>query len=143
VTRVSEILPVDPVFTEAVLRDCLGAFRRVRFRVTGECMGPDLVPGQVVTVSCERPPRLGDVVLVRQAQGLRLHRLVFGPPLALSGSGWRTKGDRLAVLDPPIEAGDVLGTVVEPRRRRIGMALHACARALWGRLRAGSLGWRA
>jgi hypothetical protein len=135
---VSEIVTADADLAEAALRDCLDAFGRIQFRVTGTCMGPDLLPGQLVTVSCRPAPRLGDVVLVRQARGLRLHRLVFGPPLALPHWAWRTKGDRLASLDPPLAPGDLLGTVVEPRRRRLGLALGVCARTLWARLRAGS-----
>jgi hypothetical protein len=137
---VSEILTVDAAVAEAVLRDCLDAFGRVRFRVTGTCMGPDLPPGRIVTVSSTPAPRLGDVVLVRHAQGLKLHRLVFGPPLALPRRAWRTKGDRLATLDPPLAPDAVLGTVVEPRRRRVGVALRACARSLWARVFMGS-GW--
>jgi hypothetical protein len=132
----SEIVPPQPSFAEQALRDCLLRFRRIQFRVTGGCMEPDLVPGQVVTVST-RSPRLGDVVLVSQADGLRLHRLVFGPPLASPGTAWRTKGDRSSCLDPPLLAGAVLGTVVEPRRRRLGLAVCVCARALWARLRDG------
>jgi hypothetical protein len=132
---VSEILTADSDLAEAVLRDCLDVFGRIRFRVTGTCMGPDLLPGQVVTVSCQRVPRLGDVVLVRQARGLRLHRLVFRAPLALPRWAWRTKGDRLPSLDPPLAPGDLLGTVVEPRRRRLGLALGVCAGSLWARLR--------
>ena len=131
----SEIVTADAAFAEEALRDCLHAFGRIRFRVTGTCMGPELPPGRIVTVSRERAPRIGDVVLV-QAGGLKLHRLVFGPPL--SRWAWRTKGDRLTTLDPPIGPGDVLGTVVEPRRRRLGLALRACAGSLWARLSAGS-----
>ena len=127
-------MTTDACFAEEALRDCLLAFGRVRFRVTGACMRPDLPPGQVVTISREPRPRIGDVVLVRQAGGLRLHRLVLGPPL--SRSVWRTKGDRLPALDPPLGPGDILGTVVEPRTRRIGLALGVCVRSLWARLRA-------
>lgn len=134
----SEIVTADAGFAEAALRDCLQAFGRIRFRVTGACMGPDLPPGEVVTISRERRPRIGDVVLVRQAAGLRLHRLVFGPPF--SGTAWRTKGDGLPALDPPIGPADVLGTVVEPSRRRILLALGVCAGSLWARVRTGSRG---
>jgi hypothetical protein len=49
------------------------------------------------------------VVLSRQKEGLRLHRLVFGPPIALPGSRWRTKADRGLLLDPPLDARDVAG----------------------------------
>ena len=128
--------PLDVEATEGVMRECLHAFGRVRFRVTGECMRPDLPPGQEVTIARQRP-RLGDVVLVSQGQGLRLHRLVFAPPARWS---WRTKGDGLPGLDPPVRASDVLGTVVDPRQRRVGRALLACAQAAWARWRGASRG---
>ena len=130
----SEILTAGADLAEAALRDCLDEFGRIRFRVTGTCMGPDLLPGQVVTVSRRQAPWLGDVVLVRHDRGLRLHRLVFGPPFALAGSRWRTKGDRLPSLDPPLAPCDLLGTVVDPARRRLGLALGVCARSLWARI---------
>jgi hypothetical protein len=55
-------------------------------------------------------PRFGDVVLVATAEGLRLHRLVWGPPLGFSR--WRTKGDRAPGFDGPLSPETALGTVV-------------------------------
>jgi hypothetical protein len=135
---VSEILTADADFADEALRGCLDAFGRIRFRVTGTCMAPELPAGRVVTVSRERTPRMGDVVLVRQAGGLKLHRLVLGPPL--SPWWWRTKGDGLSALDPPIARDDVLGTVVEPRGGRPGVALRACLGSLWARFSAPARG---
>jgi hypothetical protein len=82
-------------------------------------------------------------VLARQKEGLRLHRLVWGPPLAPSGSSWRTKADRGRRLDPPLAAEDVLASVevVEGRPResprRAGRALLSLAGGIAARLRTG------
>lgn len=104
---------------EAILADCLAAFPHVRLSVAGECMRPALDPGQTVLVvgRARRAPRVGDVVLVRQAEGLRLHRLVWGPPLVSVRSPWRTKADASRRWDPRVPPADVLGTVVEVEGR--------------------------
>jgi hypothetical protein len=84
------------------------------------------------------------VVLSRQKEGLRLHRLVFGPPLAPPGSRWRTKADRGLLLDPPLEAKDVLAKVVSvegrpgARPRRALRALVSLARGVAARLLGGA-----
>jgi hypothetical protein len=111
---------VDLPLTEVYLRDCLEAFPSIRIRTTGNCMCPILAPGSTVDVaSCSRrAPTLGDIVLVRQANGLRLHRLVWGPPLAPSRGWWRTAADR-APLDMPVRPEDVLGTVVTISNNRL------------------------
>lgn len=98
---------------DAILRDCLGSFPFVQLTVTGECMRPALEPGERVRLvsANEKPPRLGDVVLARHPEGLRLHRLVWGPPFALPGTRWRTQADRGALWDPALDPADVLGTL--------------------------------
>ena len=137
---------VEVPFGEELLRDCLSSFPHVRLTVTGRCMEPALGHGEKVHLvgAGRRRPRLGDVVLARQKDGLRLHRLVWGPPLALSGSRWRTKADRGRLLDPPLAAEDVLASVdaVEgrpgERPRRAGRALASLAGGIAARLRLGT-----
>jgi hypothetical protein len=101
---------------DAVLADCLAGFDRLRLTVTGECMRPSLEPGDSVVLEPARRtrPRFGDVVLLRHPAGLRLHRLIFCPPLF----PWRTKADRSPFLDPALRREDLLATVVacDPRR---------------------------
>jgi hypothetical protein len=136
---------VEVPFGEELLRHCLSSFPHVRLTVTGRCMEPALRDGEKVHLvgASRRRPRLGDVVLARQKDGLRLHRLVWGPPLAPSGSGWRTKADRGLLLDPPVAAGDVLASVAvvegRPRAhaRRAGRALVSLAGGIAARLRMG------
>ena len=133
-------------FGEELLRDCLSSFPHVRLTVTGRCMEPALAHGEKVRLvgAARRRPRVGDVVLARQKDGLRLHRLVWGPPLSPLGSPWRTKADRGLLLDPPLAAGDVLASVeaVEgrpgARPRRSGRALASLAGAIAARLRKGA-----
>lgn len=101
-------------FADAVLRDCLAQFAFARLRVTGDCMRPSLMPGDSVRVAAphQRPPRWGDVVLVRHDAGLRLHRLIWGPPLAAKRSRWLTKGDRAAHWDRWLASDQILGVVI-------------------------------
>jgi hypothetical protein len=134
---------VEVPFGEELLRDCLSSFPHVRLTVTGGCMEPALLSGERVRLvgATRRRPRVGDVVLARQKDGLRLHRLVWGPPLSPSGSSWRTKADRGLLLDPPLAAEDVLASVeaVEgrpgARPRRSGRALVSLASGIAARLR--------
>jgi hypothetical protein len=137
---------VEVPFAEDLLRDCLASFPHVRLTVSGRCMEPAIANGDKVRLvsAARRPPRIGDVVLARQPQGLRLHRLVFGPPIAPPGSRWRTKADRGLLLDPPLQAGDVLAKVVsvegrpDARPRRALTALVSLARAVAARVRGGA-----
>jgi hypothetical protein len=143
--------PREVPFGEELLRECLGSFPHVRLTVTGRCMEPALRHGEKVhLVGCaRRRPRVGDIVLARQEDGLRLHRLVWGPPFAAAGGRWRTKADRAVLLDPPLGAKDVLASVdvVEgrpgARSRRPGRALLSLARGLAARIRPGAKAARA
>ncbi len=121
----------------------LAEFPEVRLTVTGCCMEPALVHGErvVLVAASRRRPRLGDVVLSRQEEGLRLHRLVWGPPLVAARARWRTKADRGRLLDPPLSAEDVLAIVTQLeerpaiRPRRPARALASLAAAVVARLR--------
>jgi hypothetical protein len=120
-----------------VLRELLDGFGTVQLTVTGDCMEPRLPEGGTVRLVARaaRPPRLGDVVLVRHPSGVRLHRLVWGPPLARRR--WRTKGDRSLLWDPVVGPEDVLATVdaADGAPGRAALALASLARGLWARLR--------
>jgi len=126
--------------TSQVLAECLASFPHVRLTVTGACMEPALPSGRIVRVRAaeRRPPRWGDVVLVRQADGLRLHRLVWGPPVASAVGWWRTKADRGPALDARVRREDVLGTVVAVeggRLARLGPTVTSLAGAIFARIR--------
>jgi hypothetical protein len=99
----------------AVLQDCLETFPYVRLSVTGRCMMPALCPGDAVTIAprTRRTPRWGDIVLVRQPDGMRLHRLVWRWPSAFGNARWLTKADRSAEWDPPADPRSILGTMIQ------------------------------
>jgi hypothetical protein len=140
-----ERLEEEVPFREDLVRECLASFPWVRLSVTGQCMRPLLDDGDRVHLvhAGRRPPRLGDVVLSRGPDGLRLHRLVWGPPLAPPGTRWRTKADRARLLDPAVRPEDVLATLVAVERRprercrRVGLALASLAAAALARVRLG------
>jgi hypothetical protein len=133
---------------EATLVACLRSFPYVRFRVTGDCMAPVLPAGSTVTVapSDRKPPRIGDIVLVCQSGGLRLHRLIWGPPLVSRGS-WRTKGDRARLWDGRAPGDAILGTVIagesggDPGRWRVWHTARSAASGLVARLRVAAAAW--
>ncbi len=129
-----ETVDFDAPTTEAVLRACLLADEQLRWRVRGVCMQPRLREGaEIVLVSVSRrPARWGDVVLVRQAAGLRLHRLVWPlwPTRARLGAAsrrLRTMADRARAVDPALGDQDLLAVVVQVEHDAGGQA----ARARW------------
>jgi hypothetical protein len=81
------------------------------------------------------PPRIGDVVLARFTDGLRLHRLVWAGPHA-----WRTQSDRAWICDARLRREDVLATVVgvdgsDVKTRRAGRAFVSLLRTALRMLR--------
>ena len=134
----SEFTPSGSVAREALIEGLLAEFDEASLTVTGDCMRPALVPGERVRIvsARRRPARLGDIVLVNHAQGLRLHRVIWKGPAA-----WRTKGDRSFHADPRVEPRHVLGTVLAAesgRDVRSGWrkaTLRSLAGALTARLR--------
>jgi hypothetical protein len=130
----------------AALEDCLSHFTQVRLRVSGRCMEPVLPEGAAVILesAARRRPRWGDVVLVRHAVGLRLHRLVwcpsFGQAWRALGHGWRTQADRACSCDPRATPADILATALaidgSPHTLRSRTAaLRSLARAVFSRAR--------
>jgi hypothetical protein len=88
---------LEPEAAEDWIRDLLGREPLgAELTVSGTCMEPALPEGSKVRLKAATGPvRTGDIVLLRVAAGLRLHRVV------LSFRGWiRTKGDRGIYLDP-------------------------------------------
>ena len=135
---------------DALLAGCVGLFPHVRLRVRGQCMSPEINEGErVLIVSTSlHTPRVGEVVLARHAEGLRLHRLVWKWPVLSGRLFWLTKADRSRFCDPRIAPGSVLGTVVAVESpgsvRRLGKGrLHRAAQSFaeglwtWSRGRLG------
>jgi hypothetical protein len=104
----------------ADLRDFLAAVveRGAEFRFTarGASMYPFIRDGDAVTVSPlgVRPPRVGDVVAVRNvgAASLVVHRIV-----AQDGARYTTRGDNAGGADDSVPYSDLLGVVTRVERR--------------------------
>jgi hypothetical protein len=77
-----------------------GAATRTPFRVTGMSMSPLLKPGDLVLLEdLTAPPRVGDVVLLRLAAALVLHRVVSVDD---EGGLLTTRGDAMRRSDAPL-----------------------------------------
>lgn len=86
-----------PEVAEAWIRDCLRIDPGgVAVTVSGTCMEPALMAGSRIRLKAPSGAvRVGDVVLLNTAAGLRLHRILLHFRDAI-----RTKGDRGHYLDP-------------------------------------------
>jgi signal peptidase I len=91
---------------------------------TGWSMFPTLLPRDVLRLEpVTREPRVGDVVAVRRAGRLLIHRIVATPVAAL----WFTKGDAMVECDPPTRTDEIAGIVTMRRRRSALVALDTDA----------------
>ncbi len=81
-------------------------------RVQGVSMLPMLRPGQRLAVEFS-PARLGagDLLLFRQGAELVVHRLLGRGGGARGPSYYRTRGDGVPRLDPPVDPANVVGRV--------------------------------
>ncbi len=106
-------LLLDETMREEVLSALreLGIEQRLRIRVRGFSMAPDLPDGATVEVSPRRIYLPGDVIAFVAPKGeLRIHRVL--------GYKWHsphccliTKGDNASWIDPPVALDQVLGLV--------------------------------
>lgn len=95
-------------------QDLLRQFGVVKFRATGGSMLPAIAPGDVLTFHACTPEQLvpGQVVLVRQAEGFVVHRL-----LRCTADGQLiTRGDALAAPDPASPCAQLLGVLTQQER---------------------------
>lgn len=83
---------------------------RVRIRAFGTSMLPTIWPGDVLLVEGTSLDRLasGDVALVSREDGICIHRLVNK-----NGTHWSTRGDAMPQNDPPLQAAEIVGRVLE------------------------------
>jgi signal peptidase I len=112
-----DLLPApSPTVVQAALDLLTGRQGRIRLAVSGRSMVPLMREGDrvVVQLAPERV-RTGDIVVVRGAQGLVVHRVVRKLDQA-GGVTYLTKGDAAFHFDPPVAAPNVLGQVVALER---------------------------
>ena len=101
---------------EVLRQDLEGA----QLTVSGTCMEPSLKEGSRITLRpCDGPVRVGDVVLLRTAAGLRLHRVLLH-----FGDRIRTKGDQGTYLDPSSHLSAIIG-VCETSETRAALLVMA------------------
>ena len=107
---------------EALCREVLASGGAVRFQAHGASMSPAIRDGEIVYVrGVEKALSVGDVLLVRSSDGLRLHRLVRAE-VALDV--YVTRGDCGQQDDPAIALSDVLGIAECKEVRWMGKSLQ-------------------
>jgi len=120
-----------------------------RIRDSDRSMVPTLDPGDLVAIDFS-PDRLrrGDLLLFRQSDYLVVHRLLGTARFPNGRACLRTRGDAMSRLDPPLDAGDVVGRATAAKTRHgwrsleggrarlfaVAMALHDLA---WAGIGAG------
>ncbi|HWS71671.1 MAG TPA: S24/S26 family peptidase [Thermoanaerobaculia bacterium] len=95
---------------------------RVTLRVRGDCMQPDIAPGDAVTVRRRRLYLPGDVIVFRTPAGdLVAHRV-----LGYRGRSLVTQGDHCLLHDAPVAREAIIGAVeglrIELRDRAAALA---------------------
>ena len=96
---------------ESFVMDCLKAGLRVRFQARGASMSPAIRDGEMVYVKPAPTASLrkGDVVLVKDESGFRLHRLIHTDA---EHDVFSTRGDCGWEDDSPIRGEQILGVAV-------------------------------
>jgi uncharacterized repeat protein (TIGR01451 family) len=118
---------------ESFSMDCLKAGLRVRFQARGASMASTIRDGEMVYVrpASEADLRRGDIVLVKNGFGFRLHRLVradAGRDLFI------TRGDGALQDDPAVGRDQILGVAVAKDVRIGTKTLRANFRGMSGRV---------
>jgi signal peptidase len=100
-----------------LIAEALRAGAHTRVRVMGTSMLPALWPGDILVVRGGLPATLsvGDIVLFLRYGRLFAHRVV-----RKSGAELITRGDALSYRDPPVQASELLGLVVQITREGAG-----------------------
>jgi hypothetical protein len=93
-----------------LIAQSLRAGREIRLRVTGTSMLPAVRPGDVLRVRPKTSAEVGQIAVFERDGRLFAHRVIaqigaHGRPQLI------TRGDALAVYDPPVRADEMLGEV--------------------------------
>ena len=106
--------PAAPLARIALAQDACARFGRLHLRALGSSMLPTILPGDDLlfrALAAQETPQLGAIVLVQRGQRLFVHRL-----RARTEAGWITRGDSLAMDDPPVPDTAVLGVLAQHHR---------------------------
>ena len=116
----------------ALIVQSLRAGREIRLRVTGTSMLPAVRPGDVLRVRPRTSAEVGQIAMFERDGRLFAHRVI-----AQIGSHGRlqliTRGDALAVCDPPVSADEMLGEVATIIRDGRSVPAGIAETALWVR----------
>jgi uncharacterized repeat protein (TIGR01451 family) len=117
---------------ESFSMDCLSAGLRVRFQARGASMSPTIRDGEMVYVrpASENDLRRGDIVLVKNGFGFRLHRLVRADA---GRDVFITRGDCGLQDDPAVRREQILGVAVAKDVRLGTKTVRAQLRGTGGR----------
>lgn len=90
----------------------------VRITAYGSSMFPVIGTGDRITISPERNPKVGDMIVFRRRDGMICHRLV--KVFEMDGTvNYQTRGDSIFGLDDPVLPGDILGKVIRIEMGRV------------------------
>lgn len=106
--------PAQPLAGAGLAMETLARFGQLRLRATGGSMLPAITAGDLLAFRACTPtamPQIGQVVLLRQADRLLIHRLV-----EMSVNCVTTRGDALSANDMPVPHSQVLGVLVSQQR---------------------------
>jgi signal peptidase I len=124
---------------KGISEELLGNGFDVRIPTLGPSMFPFIKTGDRITVSPEKHPSIGDIILFKREGMMICHRLVR----VFEKAGikyYQTRGDSFFHLDVPVTADQILGKVVRIERengslpRKILLLVHPALR--FGRLNA-------
>lgn len=117
---------------ESFSLDCLKAGLRIRFQACGASMSPAIRDGEMVYVkpAAEAHFRKGDIVLVKNDHGFRLHRLIRADA---RHDIFITRGDCGLQDDPAVKRDQILGVAVAKEVRLGTTLVRANFRGLSGR----------
>ena len=112
----------------ALIEDALASGCAVRFQAEGISMYPTIRDGETITVVAVSADEVGrgDILLCRHGQRMLAHRVIA---VDTSGGGrvFELRGDAKASSDALVGASEVVGQVVDVRRK--GRRIPLCGRA--------------
>jgi SOS-response transcriptional repressor LexA len=104
-----------------ISEDLLSDGFNVRINTRGPSMFPLIRTGDCITISPDKNPDIGDIIVFRRNDHMFGHRLVK----VFEKNGLRyyqTRGDSLFGLDEPVTAGQILGKVIRIERDNVSIA---------------------
>lgn len=114
---------------EQLSRRLLSGGHQLRFQAHGRSMFPVIRDGETLRVEAIAPAKLrvGEVIVVKTAHGIRAHRLIFADH---ARDCYLTRADAGQESDPPVRAQQILGRVVLGRKNWLRVRLYTIRRGI-------------